>query len=715
MGARGAPHNPAPWRQWRRIPQEEEKVTLNGCQLRAPWWDRDHQGIHARLLITTHRMLVLDSLRKAEWGTPPGAGIIAGQWLYLIEDVKESGGSSAEPSLAVRCRDLSVFVIVAPMTQRQKLQEAERLLSKGRAPAAELSCWWLADGETRNYVHPHMGRSPVSAPFRFDVSVEMDRVLPPGSPAWDTFRVTSCNLKFDVCPSYAQQSVVPSRLSDELIRSHARFRSKSRFPIVSWLHSANGACLARCSQPATGVLGKATEMAQGVAGRLLGALGRGESDSPGSPRWDRFGDADEGDRAIIELFVAQQQGSPRRAGKGGREIKLTIADARPPANASANVARGGGVEGAVFKDQGCDVVFLNIDNIHVMRKALGEFRKAVTSELGEPGRAAWTSYGKRMHDAAWYAHLELVIQGSLACARRVLEGESVVVHCSDGWDRTSQLVALASALLDPYYRTIEGFVVMVEKDWLQPGHKFADRNGLRDEQSKKREQDSPVFLQFLECLAHLSTWHPSEFEYTPAFLAEVLEGSHNGHYCNFIGDNVKERQDIAAGIRRPGRCLWRELLSVPQSEREYRRWVSPLWRPGGGPLLASPRPEDFQFQHALYARWRSGLEPDSQPPLTDRLYDELVALRRSGSPVSAAAGAGSSPRRGSGPKSAAPAPAPAAAAAAGAVTWQKGGAAGGYSAPKADPSSCPQPAVLPQRQVRSRPKSPSQADDRALL
>jgi protein tyrosine/serine phosphatase len=35
------------------------------------------------------------------------------------------------------------------------------------------------------------------------------------------------------------------------------------------------------------------------------------------------------------------------------------------------------------------------------------------------------------------------------------DGRSVVVHCSDGWDRTTQIVALAELLLDPYYRTIE--------------------------------------------------------------------------------------------------------------------------------------------------------------------------------------------------------------------------------------------------------------------
>jgi len=32
---------------------------------------------------------------------------------------------------------------------------------------------------------------------------------------------------------------------------------------------------------------------------------------------------------------------------------------------------------------------------------------------------------------------------------------------SDGWDRTAQTCSLAQMLLDPYYRTIKGFIVLV--------------------------------------------------------------------------------------------------------------------------------------------------------------------------------------------------------------------------------------------------------------
>lgn len=39
------------------------------------------------------------------------------------------------------------------------------------------------------------------------------------------------------------------------------------------------------------------------------------------------------------------------------------------------------------------------------------------------------------------------------------EGVSVLVHCSDGWDRTAQACSVASMLLDPFYRTMKGLMV----------------------------------------------------------------------------------------------------------------------------------------------------------------------------------------------------------------------------------------------------------------
>jgi len=47
---------------------------------------------------------------------------------------------------------------------------------------------------------------------------------------------------------------------------------------------------------------------------------------------------------------------------------------------------------------------------------------------------------------------------------------NVLVHCSDGWDRTAQMSSLAQQLIDPYFRTIEGFLVLIDKEWISFGH-----------------------------------------------------------------------------------------------------------------------------------------------------------------------------------------------------------------------------------------------------
>lgn len=49
--------------------------------------------------------------------------------------------------------------------------------------------------------------------------------------------------------------------------------------------------------------------------------------------------------------------------------------------------------------------------------------------------------------------------------------------------------------MDPYYRTLAGFEVLVEKEWCSFGHMF----GLRAHSDSPTES-SPVFLQWLDAV-----------------------------------------------------------------------------------------------------------------------------------------------------------------------------------------------------------------------
>ena len=52
---------------------------------------------------------------------------------------------------------------------------------------------------------------------------------------------------------------------------------------------------------------------------------------------------------------------------------------------------------------------------------------------------------------------------------------------------------------DGYYRTFEGFSVLVEREWLAFGHRFHDRLGYAHP-----SQRSPIFLLWLDALYQVS-------------------------------------------------------------------------------------------------------------------------------------------------------------------------------------------------------------------
>lgn len=75
-----------------------------------------------------------------------------------------------------------------------------------------------------------------------------------------------------------------------------------------------------------------------------------------------------------------------------------------------------------------------------------------------------TDWLSNLNETRWLAHIRLLLASALAIAYHVDElGLTVLIHCSDGWDRTAQLSSLAQLMLDPFYRTIDGFRVLVEK------------------------------------------------------------------------------------------------------------------------------------------------------------------------------------------------------------------------------------------------------------
>lgn len=169
--------------------------------------------------------------------------------------------------------------------------------------------------------------------------------------------------------------------------------------------------------------------------------------------------------------IESDENAPRVYGAQQRNL---IVDARPTVNAYAMQAVGLGSE-KMDHYPGAEKAYLGIDNIHVMRKSLN----TVIDALKESDLTSFPPNQQLLAKSNWVKHTANILDGVALIARRVgIMHSHALIHCSDGWDRTSQLSALSQILLDPYYRTMEGFIVLVEKDWLSFGHMFRHRTGF---------------------------------------------------------------------------------------------------------------------------------------------------------------------------------------------------------------------------------------------
>ena len=183
------------------------------------------------------------------------------------------------------------------------------------------------------------------------------------------------------------------------------------------------------------------------------------------------------DPEAFEDEIISKAGNEDKSAKphvyGAQQHNL-IVDARPTVNALAMQAVGLGSEN-MDHYRFATKAYLGIDNIHVMRDSLNK----VIEALKESDVTPLAPHRETLARSGWLKHIAGILDGAGLIARQVgLQHSHVLIHCSDGWDRTSQLSALSQLCLDPYYRTLEGFVVLVEKDWLSFGHMFAHRSGF---------------------------------------------------------------------------------------------------------------------------------------------------------------------------------------------------------------------------------------------
>ena len=277
------------------------------------------------------------------------------------------------------------------------------------------------------------------------------------SGAGSSWRLDSdINRHYSLCSTYSRLLAVPSSASADGIRAVAQYRSRQRIPALSWRDNGSGVALMRGAQPCTGPMGRSSSADEDWVRKLRHATG---------------------------TFSGQ----------------LALIDARSSLAAHGNKLKGGGVEKA--RRYGvASIHYCGLRNVHAVRRVM------LGVQLGLAGaQASWR-------------HLQAnLLRGASVVATHLARSTSVLLHCSDGWDRTPQLTSLAMLLLDPYYRTVGGLALLIQKEWLDFGHRFALR----------RRRGQPIFVQFLDAIWQLLQQMPRAFAFNEAFL-EDLAAAHDG-------------------------------------------------------------------------------------------------------------------------------------------------------------------------------------------
>jgi hypothetical protein len=85
---------------------------------------------------------------------------------------------------------------------------------------------------------------------------------------------------------------------------------------------------------------------------------------------------------------------------------------------------------------------------------------------------------------------------------------------------------------------LDGFLVLLEKEFSQSGHLFAKRHRIF---STNKNDQSPIFIQFLDALQNVMLQFPNCFEFKRNLLVDLALVSYFGVFSNFIGNNQKER------------------------------------------------------------------------------------------------------------------------------------------------------------------------------
>ncbi|TDH68825.1 hypothetical protein CCR75_006665 [Bremia lactucae] len=390
------------------------------------------------------------------------------------------------------------------------------------------------------------------------------------------WRLSYVNNQYNICPTYPSILAVPTSVSDSVLAVASKFRSKGRIPVLSWRDRETGAVICRSSQPLVGLGQKQCDMDV----FLIQAIA---ASNPSSSKLVII-DARPWKNAVAQKTVGRagyeltEHYETRHATSLLKYADMVASEHSAASSLFASVSINGDFEplnsgyqqlletkeSALVLTE-CKLIFMGIENIHTMRRSYQKLMELCTTKQNND---KWLDHLASTH---WLNHISRILDSAVETVRIVKEQKSsVLIHCSDGWDRTAQLTALTELLLDPFYRTITGFERLIEKEWCSFGHKFRDRTSHGA--SNNTNETSPIFLQWIDCVWQVMIQFPSSFEFNERFLILILDHLYSCRFGTFLYNSQQERMEQES--MHPTQPLWSYLSTVDRATV-----VNPFYKP----------------------------------------------------------------------------------------------------------------------------------------